>query len=223
MKAQQKYLTQSEINSIFNKHNYLIHSLDGKHKEIVILFTMKFRKKNIYALITSYQIINEENLEKFEGKVNISINGLDMLVHLGKIHLMDKENNITIMEIEGKIHLMDKENNITIMEIDDKIIEKKHFVELDDYMDKNEYELHYNGVPIFILLSNSKIKDSLAFGEIKAINNSKITFIINSGKPNSNFAPIFNRTNHKLIGIYTQKSKYNYHNGVFLKKIMKNY
>ena len=227
MKAQNNCFTQNFFKKNL-RYIYFVNSLEGNIKKSAILCKIKpnEKEKEIYALITSCEIIN---------KVKRLNNGKEVEVALqfGKNYLIDKEKNVSVFEVEVK-----KDNELP-------------FVELDYSINANEYNLLYDDQPIFSLTNNTKENDSIAFGKIKTIKKSQITLEINEGNPISDFAPIFKFNNNnsknpknpknpnssdssteypKLIGFYTKNSKYKYYNnkclvsnGIFLKEIMKKF
>jgi len=194
----------SEVNKekpLDEKILYLTNSKNGK-KEIATLSKIKFREENIPVLITSYTLINEENIKEFKGKVTISKNGQNIELNLVKILLNKKENNISIIQIE---------NNS---------LNENDFFEFDDTMNKTDYE-QYIGKQTYILQNAKEGEISKLCPTIKDIIKTIITFEEKYERANSNFSPIFikSKNNYKLFGLLD--IKYKYFKGICFKKIIK--
>ena len=81
-----------------------------------------------------------------------------------------------------------------------------NYLELDNNIYKNDSEINYYKVSIYIINYNNDKDISVTYGIIKDID------------INSHGLPIFNLSNNKIIGIHVNKSKY-YNKGIFFKYI----
>ena len=206
MKQKTISLKASEINKNKLLNKIFILSFDKKIKQIAFLSTIKIRNENIYVLITGSKLINEENIEKLKSKVTISINKKNIDINLVK-----------------KIHLIDKESNISIIQIENNNLIQNYFIELDDNMFQINYEIQYSGDKTYILQNTKENKISALCPTIKEINRTIITFEENNENIDSNFSPIFinSNKNYQLIGLLDNRAKY--FKGIFLRKIIKKF
>ena len=86
--------------------------------DIGLLCSMKYKDKIIYFLITKYQIINEEFLEK-NNDINVSLNKKNITLEFNNIKYINKSLDLSIIEIKKN-----KNKNIKYMEFDDYLYEK---------------------------------------------------------------------------------------------------
>ena len=199
-------LKASEINKNKLLNKIFILSFDKKIKQIAFLSTIKIRKENIHVLITGSKLINEESIEKLKSKVTISINKKNIDINLVK-----------------KIHLIDNESNISIIQIENNSLIENYFIELDENMFQINYEIKYSGDKTYILQNTKENKISELCPTIKEINRTIITFEENNENIDSNFSPIFinSNKNYQLIGLLDNRAKY--FKGIFLRKIIKKF
>ena len=186
-----------------NKMEHLIYKIyKNQEKNTTLNFGLgifckiKRYKKYIPVLITRYQIIDEEYLENNK-EIKISLDNKDKMVEFTDKYYTNKEYDLSIIEIKEK-----EENKINYLELDDSL-----------YNEDDEDAIIYNKESIYIIHYDEKNEISVSYGTINYINNSSLTFSCNIN-PNTFSSPIFNLTNNKLLGLYTNNSKY-YNKGVF--------
>ena len=139
--------------------------------------------------------------EEIKESINIEMNDNRYKIELTDIVYSSKEQNTTIIMIKNNM----QKNNI-------------HFMEIDDYLYENEYNMYYYKGSIYII-QNNNIKDiSVSFGKIKTINKDEIKYsgIINL---KSKYSVIFNSYNNKLIGLH-KNNLYYYNRGMLFKSIL---
>ena len=155
----------------------------------------------IYALITSYQIINEFYLNQYN-YINLLINDYNQ----AKIINLDPSRNV----------YFNKMYNTTIIELKeyDNI---NNYLELDDNLFSNNIKSLFESESIYILQYLNGGKAIVSYGLLNELNGFNMNNIcyINNG---SNGAPILNLTNNKVFGISLEtKENLNFNKGIFLK------
>ena len=170
--------------------NNYIYKIKGNTNKFGIYFFsfIKCENKNIPVIIADFEVISQKFLS----------------------------NNNKLKSIEfGNTKYINKDYGLAIIEIKENKNNKINFIELDDYLYKNEAEIFYNNESIYIIHKNNKNDLSTSFGVTKNIINSEIIY---SGYPISipKNSPIFNLSNNKLIGVYNNSSKH-YNKGIFFK------
>ena len=155
----------------------------------------------IYALITSYQIINEFYLNQYN-YINLLINDYNQ----AKIINLDPSRNV----------YYNKMYNTTIIELKeyDNI---NNYLELDDNLFSNNIKSLFESESIYILQYLNGGKAIVSYGLLNELNGFNMNNIcyINNG---SNGAPILNLTNNKVLGISLEtKENLNFNKGIFLK------
>jgi hypothetical protein len=200
MKVNQITISKQCTNTIIEQMNKSLYKIEyGKERKSIIGFFchVKYENKNIPVFITNYEafyLATHKSIKVKKNKETIS-------VELGNIKYFDKDYDLSILQI--------KENKNT---------NKIYFLEIDENVYKNNYEIHYNDSSIYIIHYNQDKNIYTTFGSIKYINKSKMILSTNI---NLNFkdSPIFNLSNNKLIGIAKENSKY-FTNGIFFKFII---
>ena len=96
---------------------------------------IRYRKRNIPVLITTYEIINEAYLVN-EHSINVSMNNEFITVEFGDIKYMNKAQDLTVIEIKEK-----KDKKINFLEIDEDLYNKKKELL---YYNESMYIIHYN-------------------------------------------------------------------------------
>ena len=163
---------------------YKIKGNDNKYG-IGIFCNIKVHKKNIPVLITNYKIINEKYYSK-NNNIKILINNELISIEFGFIHYINKDLDISIIEI--------KENKlINILDIDENIY-------------KEESEMCLNKESIYIIHNINK-DICVSYGIINDMNKKEL-FISCNKNIETNCYPIFNLKTNKLIGIYNKNYKY---------------
>ena len=172
---------------------YKINEKKGKF-DIGILCSIKYQNKDYPILITTYNAINENSLLN-KNYINLSINNENINIEFGEIKYINKDLDLSIMEIKN-----DKGKNLKFLDIDDCLLEK-------------ESEIFYYRQSMYIIHSNC-----VSYGIINDTNKSELILSCNI---NSDFngSPIFNLFNNKLIGIYKYNSDY-YAKGICFKYII---
>ena len=161
------------------------------------LFThIKYKKKHIPVLITTYEIINE--------------------IYISNHNCINIQKNNDVITIEfGKTKYMNKSFDLSVIEIKKNIADKINFLEIDESLYEKEPELNIDKESLYIIQNNNCV----TYGVINNIFNSEIIFSCNINSKNNYYSPIFNLSNNKMIGIYKNKYKY-YNRGIFFKLII---
>ena len=181
------------------KSIYKIHYEKGKYS-IGFFCYIKNENKNIPVLIMDKILLKSKN----QKKIIISINNKNKYIEFGDIIFTNKNYNFAIIEV--------KENMISNLS----------FLDLDDNLYEKDSEMYYYLETIYIIHFNNKDKNiSVSYSTLNNINNSKIKYSCNLF-PHSNFSPVFNLSNNKIIGINECNSIYD-NKGIFLKMVIKNF
>ena len=187
----EKYLNSVTKESHQKIMNYLDNSIykikrkDGKYG-IGFFCYIKYDNRNFPVLITNYKIIDDNYYHEYNN-INILINNELNKLEFGLLYYMDKYLDLSIIEI--------KENKII------------NILDIDDCIYKDESEIFLTQESIYIIHYNNYNNICVSYGVIKDKTKSELKLMCNI-KSNSNCYPIFNLSTNKLIGIYTNKSKY---------------
>ena len=147
---------------------YKIKSNDNKYG-IGFFCNIKCYNIIIPVLITNYKFINEKYYLN-NNNIEVLINNVLILVEFGSINYINKDLNISIIEI--------KENKlINVLEVDENIFEE-------------ESEIYLNKESIYII-HNTNNNICVSYGIINNINNNELKFTCNINS-DSNCYPIFN-------------------------------
>ena len=171
-----------------------IYQIKGNENEYGIGFfcSLKYHNKNIFVLITNYQIINENYLKNYD-YIDVLLNQKLIRIGFNLIYHLDKHTNLSVIEI--------KEN------------EALKILELDENIYKEESEFYLNRESIYIIDENT-----VSYSIINNITKSEFIFHCNFNN-DSYCYPIFNLSTNKLIGVYKKNYNY-YHKGIFFKYII---
>ena len=175
-----KPVTKQSTKKILNQMENSFYKININEEKSFIGIFSHFKNKNInipVLIINKY--IKYENIDK---SIKVLINNNYKIINLGDVKYHNKEYNITILEI-----IENKNNNINYLEIDDLLYE-------------NDFEMYYSNDPIYIIHCNNKNNILVSYNSIKEINKS---IIIYNYKTDSkyNFNITFNLNNNKIIGI----------------------
>lgn len=182
-----------------DKSIYKIHYEKGKCS-IGFFCYIKSENKNIPVLIMDKILLKS----KSQKNIIISINNKNKYIEFGDIIFTNKNYNFVIIEV--------KENMISNLS----------FLDLDDSLYEKDSEMYYYLETIYIIHFNNKDKNiSVSYGTLNNINNSKIKYSCNLF-PHSNFSPVFNLSNNKIIGINKCNSIYD-NKGIVFKMVIKNF
>jgi len=107
-----------------------------KKNELLFICYIKFEKRKILVLVTTYDIIKDINLNKIKN-IDISLN-----------------NEIKIVEF-GEIKFINEKSNLSIVEIKENLKNKINILELDDILYKDKSNIIYNNESIYIINSNN--------------------------------------------------------------------
>ena len=156
------------------------------------------KENKIRGLFTSYDIINDKDIKE---KKNLEL-----------FFNNNKEYKLIKLDNNRKIY-SDKNQGIRIFIIqnNDNINNDKNYLDLDDGLFKKN--ISYNNKSIYIIQNQKGNKASVTFGNIREINDSKISHICKVLN-NSEDSPILNLSNNKVIGIQ------NNNGGLFLRAII---
>ena len=181
------------------KYIYKINYQKGKSNFGFFCY-IKNENKNIPVLIMDKNALSSKN----QKEINISINNMNKNIEFGNIIFTNKTYGISIIEI--------KEN----------MIKGINFFEIDEKLYESDSEIYYHLETIYVIHYNNKEKSvSSSYGIINSINNFELKYSCNL-MPDTNFSPILNLSNNKIIGIHYNNSTY-YNKGIFLKKIIKDF
>ena len=141
--------THKKISYYLDNSIYQIKGVDGKCG-IAFFCNIRCHDKIIPVLITSYQLINEEYFINYN-KTDILINEERVPIELGYINYMDKDLDLTVIEIK-------ENNNIKFLDLDDNIYKKESEM---NFKKESIYIIHYNNKDICV-----------SYGIVNNINNS---------------------------------------------------
>ena len=156
------------------------------------------KENKIRGLFTLYDIINDNDIKE-KKSIELFFNN-------------NKEYKLIKLDNNRKIY-SDKNQGIRIFIIqnNDNINNDKNYLDLDDGLFKKN--ISYNNKSIYIIQNQKGNKASVTFGNIREINDSKISHICKVLN-NSEDSPILNLSNNKVIGIQ------NNNGGLFLRAII---
>ena len=195
-----KPLTIRSTEKILNQMNNSIYKIDEKEEEFAIFCKIKLKEANIPVLISSFKVINEKYIQKYNNKIKVSINNEIKTIELGNIKYLNKEYDLSIVEIKD-----DEVNNL-------------NYLELDDILYKKQSKFFYNKETIYIIHYSDKNEVLVSYGIIQNINKADLIMSCNINAY-SNISPIFNLSNNKLIGLYKNRHDF-YIKGIFFKFII---
>ena len=121
------------------------------------LFThIKYKKKHIPVVITTYEIINE--------------------IYISNHNCINIQKNNDVITIEfGKTKYMNKSFDLSVIEIKKNIADKINFLEIDESLYEKEPELNIDKESLYIIQNNNCV----TYGVINNIFNSEIIFSCN--------------------------------------------
>ena len=201
----EKYLNSVTKESHQKIMNYLDNSIykikrkDGKYG-IGFFCYIKYHNRKIPLIIINYKLIDEKYYSNYNS-IDILINNELIKIEFGSLYYMDKYLDLSIIEIKVN-----------------KII---NILDIDDCIYKDESEIFLTQESIYIIHYNNYNNICVSYGVIKDKTKSELKLMCNI-KSNSHCYPIFNLSTNKLIGIYTNKSKY-YPIGIHFKYIIKKF
>ena len=143
---------------------------------------------------------------KYQGKdvpvviVNNCLSGDD----LGNKLIINMNGRAKEIEL-GKTRYLNKEFNISIIEIKEKKIKNINFIELDDILYENEPEMFFQKKSIYVIQYDTKKEILVSYGMLDNLNKDKIIYSCNINKEYK-YSLIFNLVNNKLIGFHDSKS-----------------
>ena len=146
LKPVTKQNTQKILNQMENSF-YKI-NINGEISIIGIFTHIKNQDINLPVIIINKYI----KFEKIEESVKLFINNDYKIINLGDAKYHNKEYNITILEI-----IENKNININYLEIDNLLFE-------------NDYEIHYSNESIYIIHYNNQNNILVSYNSIKDIN-----------------------------------------------------
>ena len=163
------------------------------------------RKEIIKVLVTSYHILNENDLKENE------------ILNLALFN--DWEAIIIDLKIKREIYF-NKEYDITLIELNknDKISD---YLELDDNLFLDNIEINYKSKSVYILHYLKGKEAKISYGLLNDIDKSNIIHNCRTDK-GSLGAPIINLKSKKVIGIHNKISN-NYNIGTLLKFALKDF
>ena len=176
---------------------FYIQSEEGDYPITGFFSLIKYKDQKIPVLIANRNIINKI----INNKIDISLLGNNLQIKFGDI-IYDCENY-----------------DISIFEIKENQIDENLYLDIDELLYKTDVEIYYSGESIYSIYYDYKEKQFVtSYGVINNILNSEIIFSCNINS-NIKFAPIFNLSNNKIIGMFKNRSSY-YHKGLIIKDII---
>ena len=200
-----KSVTKKRTLIIFNQMNNSLYKIQGKDNKlgVGIFCKIKIKNKIILVLMTNYDLIDEQYIEKNIG-FKILINNEMNFIKFG----------------DKRLNYINNKNNLSVIEIKDNKKFKINFLEIDESLYEEKSQIINNKETIYSIYYNKKEKEILvSYGIIKYINKFKFSFFCNINS-NETLAPIFNLNNNKLIGIYNNNTSKYFIKGLFLKIII---
>ena len=176
---------------------------DGKD-ELLFFCYINYENKKFPVLVTTYEKINDLYLPKYKS-INILLNNEIKKIEFGDIKYINKESNLSIIEIKDN-----KKNNLC----------KINILELDDILYEKESETKYNNKSIYVINSD-KDNTTVSYGIIKNNIKSEIYYLGNKNI-NNKLSLIFNISTNKLIGIYKNSKKY-FNKGIMLNLLIEQF
>ena len=193
-------MTKRVIKKIYDqmtKSFFIRKEKDGEY-DVGFFCYIQCKDKKVPVIILNYDSLVDSKYNK----INITVDGKEKALELGKIRYKSKE-HISIIEI--------KETNIDFI----------NFIEMDDKLYKKEAEMFYYKEPIYSIQFDNIKETLVSYGTLKEIHNKKIIYSCNLNK-NYKCTLIFNLSNNKLIGI-NESILNNYNTGIFFKYIINEY
>ena len=115
MKNYPKPVTKESHKKILDYLDNSIYSIKGDKEKYGIGFfcSLKCHEKHIFVLITNYQIVNENYLKEYD-YINLLINQKSIRIELNLIYYMDKNLDISVIEIKEneKIKILETSDDI---------------------------------------------------------------------------------------------------------------
>ena len=182
-----KPVTKQCLNKILEQMNnsmYKIIRKDGNF-DVGYFTIFKNQENNIPVVIINIYQSDEE----YNNYITILKNNHREKIQLGKKRYKNEDLNILIIEIK-----VNEINKINYLEIDDKIFDE-------------EYEIKNSNESIYIIQYDYKNNASVSFGIIKYIDFKKFRYSCNLNSKSKCYI-VFNSSNNKIIGIHNKISKY---------------
>ena len=178
-----KSVTKSQTQIIFNQMNNSFYKIQGKDNKfgIGIFCKIKIKNKNIFVLMTNYNLIDEIYIEQNDG-IRIIIN-----------------NELNLMKFGDKrLKYMNKELDLTVIEIKENKKFNLNFLKIDESLNEDELLTLNNKRTMCVVHHNSTDKEiSVSYGIIRYINKYVISLSCNINS-NGTIASIFNLKNNKM-------------------------
>ena len=212
------FLDLETCKNLINQAENYIYKIKVGNKEgigFICIIPINNKKNMITVLITNNNIINEELLNKKDGKILIDIKEektIKAINLLNRRKYTSKEYNISIIEIK-------KEDEIkNYLELDDRIIDV--IVNIEKKNDEKYFLSKFYSTESFYMIGFSKV----IYGLFKA-NEDKCNFVFPCDKKNYQLGiPVFLTRNSKLVGYYYKKYfNKNFEIGTFLNYPIKEY
>ena len=192
-----KPINKDIMKKILEQMNFTFYIINQKNYNIGFYCFIKYHNKKIPVIIINNYLKNEDKKDSLD----ILINNKIQKIELSNIIYKNEEYNITI--------ILNKNNNKDFK-----------YIEIDDKLYEEEYEMKYKKESIYILQYNNIEDIFVSYGIINRIDKNKIIYSGNINK-NSKYSLIFNLNNNKLIGIHKNNPKYyNYNKGIYFKSII---
>ena len=175
--------------------------LNGISNGFFCLIPSSEQNNLIHVLITTYRTINENTFED-NTEIKLSINN-------------DAEKKTIKIDDNRKIY-MNKDYDITIIEIKPEIDKIKSFLELDDYLFKENSEQIYNKTKIYLICYGKENKMDSYYGDIDNIDQENL-YHMSDTESGSGGCPILSLNSFKVIGLHLGRTPKEYKKGILLK------
>ena len=195
-----KPITRQSLSKILEQMEQSIYLKKQKDGDSIVGFfcNIKYNNNNkIPVLITNDNIKDF----KYNKKISIPLPNNSKTIELGETLYQNKDYQLTIIELKYHDNL-----KLNFLEIDEKLYEKGS-------------EIEYEKESIYVLNYNTKDEISVSYGNINSIYKSKMIYLSNIYS-NTNFFPIFNLSNNKLIGINLVNRSNYFNMGIFLTSLI---
>ena len=207
----ENYLEKSPIPTTIEGTKIILNQMESKickihktnsEKGTGFFCKISYNNKIMLTLITNYHVVNE-NFIKNNKEMKITLND---------------DNVPKTIYLRNKIIYTNKDYDITIIQIKKEIINE--FLEIDDKLFNEGSENLYSS--IYILHYPKGDKASVSYGTINQIEGDNINHYCSTEKGSSG-SPILNLLTNKIIGIHKKGTSYQFNQGTFLKKPIKDF
>ena len=179
---------------------YLDNQLNGLSNGFFCLIPYPDHNHLIHVLITTYRAINENTFIDNKS-IKLSLNN-------------DSQKRTIKIDNTRKIY-MNKDYDTTIIEIKPEEDKINNFLELDEYLFKENSNEIYNKSKVYLICYGKENKMDLYYGNIKDIENENI-YHISDTESGSGGCPILSLNSLSVIGLHLGRTDHEYKRGILL-------